>query len=258
MYSGVWPPLDASNNTPYGITNMFSSNRWILCNGGPATAPTWPDPLPSGVLNYAYTIPTGNVQGKITIGVPNSTITLTIPDLRGRFVMGYVGTTNFAYSGTISSANTTNQQLLAQTTNQTGINIQGVANYPGGINNFGGVMTQSISVNEMPSHLHTIPAHSHTMQHQHQIRSTYGTSGGNEQGTYIGRDNGVGGSGGRQVVSYVQEAATNAAFNPLITVENGTYNTGQVGPIDSGNKGDDLPRSKLPPYWVLAYIMRIG
>jgi microcystin-dependent protein len=262
MYSGNWPPLDASNNTPYGITNMFSSNRWILCDGGPATAPTFPTPLPSGILNYEYSIPnsTTNVQGKIIITVPNSTITLTIPDLRGRFVMGYIGTSNFAYGGTISSAQTANQQLLAQTTNQTGINIQGVAAYPGGIHNFGGVMTQSIVTTELPSHSHTIPAHSHSAQTNTNVVVTTQPVGG-QQNQFVTNVNWTEGdkTGGGQesIVWQVQTTRSAVSFANTTTATSATQ-ISQDAAKNTGDKGSDNPRSNLPPYWVLAYIMRIG
>jgi hypothetical protein len=252
MYSGTWPPDPSDIDF---MSNMYRTDCWILCDGG-ATYTKPSTPLPYGISNYTNTGLITNNNLVITLSNSNQK-TIKIPDLRGRFVMGYVGNTNFAYSGTIQSVQTTNQQLVAQAaTNQTGAIISGVANYPGGINNFGGVMTQALSVSEMPSHLHTIPSHSHTMQHTHQIRSNYASGVVSEQGTYLGRDNGVGGGGGRQVVSYLQDINT-GAFNPLTAIDPGG-STGSGGSGETGNKGGADSRSNLPPYWVLAYIMRIG
>jgi microcystin-dependent protein len=239
---------------------MFSSNRWILCDGGTATQPPWPSPLPSGVLSYAYTPPGGSVQGKIIIGVPNSTITLTIPDLRGRFVMGYVGTSNFAYSNTITSAQTTNQQLLAAQSNQTGATISGVANYPGGINNFGGVMTQSLILTDLPAHSHTIPSHNHTAQTATNVTvTTYAI--GAQQNQYvsgIAPTQGDKAQGGQEAI--VQSVAWSEVDVTFGNTANALSTTllSQDAAKNTGQEGNATPRSNLPPYWVLAYIMRIG
>jgi microcystin-dependent protein len=222
---------------------MYNTDYWILCDGGKSYVK--PTTVPSGINNYSQTI----TSNTLTITFSDlSVLNIKIPDLRGRFVMGYTGgpsgnSIDFSYNGTITDASNSTQKFVSQQLNQTSGIVQ-YTNYPGGINNFGGVMSQVISPSEMP-------AHSHTMPHSHIA------------GTIITPQ----GLGNNNLVSLFNQANTltdgttnqifiNSTFLPAPTF---TVNT----TVDTSNdstqqRGDGQFRTNLPPYWVLAYIMRIG
>jgi len=287
MYSGTWPPDPTDPIDRAFMSNMHRTDCWVLCDGGASY--TKPSPMPFGISNYSDA-PIANNNLVITLSNSNQK-TIKIPDLRGRFVMGYIGSliTNFAYSGTITSANATNQQLLASGANQTGATIAGVANYPGGINKFGGVMTQALASTELPAHSHNVPTHTHPMPHTHNIAHTHNMQHFHEYYTVQGSVTQIGGGGGKVAASTtaVLVNTSNASYTGISSNAAGSgqsfVNTNDIsnqtssdvstpdtsvnaqalvsgltgGPIGA-TVGQADPRSNLPPYWVLAYIMRIG
>ena len=279
MYSGSWPPDIPDREF---ISNMHRTDCWVLCDGG-ATY-TKPSPMPFGISNYSDTITNNNLV--ITLSNSNQK-TIKIPDLRGRFVMGYIGLSNFAYSGTITQGTpTATQTLLTAQQNQTGVNIGQYTTYSGGINSYGGVMSQALASTELPAHSHNVPTHTHPMPHTHNIAHTHNMQHFHEYYTVQGSVTQIGG-GGSKIASSTTAAlvnTSNASYTgPGLTSGQSFVNTGDIsnqtssavstpdtsvnaqaivsgltgGPIGA-TVGQADPRSNLPPYWVLAYIMRIG
>jgi microcystin-dependent protein len=243
MYSGVWPP---TQNKSY-VSNMYNTECWILCDGGKSYVK--PTTMPSGINNYSQSI----ISNTLTITFSDqSQMNVSIPDLRGRFVMGYTGgptgtPVDFSYNGTITSVNDNTQKFTSQQLNQTNANVQ-YNNYPGGINNYGGVMSQVITTSEMP-------AHSHNMSHSHNaITNTSSTIGNtNVANVYnFHKGNYYAGQGGAANAADRVMNATVGANSLIISTKIGVsnYPTQQIG-------GGQY-RSNLPPYWVLSFIMRIG
>ena len=224
MYSGYWPPKDITssltNNNIY-ITNYVNNNNWILCDGGASITIS---SLPTN-NNISYELSSTTIKTiKMFPRSSPSNLTpfeFTIPDLRGRFVLGCCKnnpddiTETFDYTSTIQGTVDATQKLDVRTSvSQTSTQLGTYTTYPGELNKYGGVMSQTISEPEMPSHNHTIavPTQYTTVQFQD-------------------------GSGGGR-----------AALN--VPVANAQYT--------SNSRGSTAYRSKLPPYWVLSYIMRIG
>jgi microcystin-dependent protein len=219
MYSGYWPPKDINSNTTNNlyITNFTNNNCWILCDGGESTTI---NSLPTNT-NISYelinSIPKSINMYSMPISSNISPFNFSIPDLRGRFVMGCCKndpndtTSTFDYTSTIQGTVDNSQKInILASSNQSLNQISNYSTYPGELNKYGGVMSQTITISEMPSHRHSY------------ADST--TQGSNADGNSAARG-----------VDVIADAQRNTGF-----------------------EGGNAYRSKLPPYWVLSYIMRIG
>jgi microcystin-dependent protein len=217
---------------------MYNPNYWILCDGG--TSYVQPTNVPSGINSYSSSI----TSNTLTITFSDlSVLNIKIPDLRGRFVMGHTGTTvDFSYNGTITDASNSTQKISSQQLNQTSGIVQ-YTNYPGGINNFGGVMSQVITKSEMP-------AHTHIMNHSHNATTTTNVQG-------ITPTSLISTYGNAQIY----KGGTNKGINQIIFSQVVPFQASpQISNYNDSTqqRGDGQFRTNLPPYWVLAYIMRIG
>ena len=232
MYSGYWPPKDITssltNNNIY-ITNYVNNNNWILCDGGESITIS---SLPTN-NNISYELSSTTIKTiKMFPRSSPSNLTpfeFTIPDLRGRFVLGCCKnnpddiTETFDYTSTIQGTVDSTQKLDVRTSaSQTSTQLGTYTTYPGELNKYGGVMSQVITQNEMPSHTHGISIVGETIAFYHQD---------NQFGS--GQKNGL------------DSAA------PLTKIDVNVQGQSQ-------QTGGNQYRSKLPPYWVLSYIMRIG
>jgi len=246
MYSGYWPPKDTNstpsliNNNVY-ITNFINNNNWILCDGGDSITIS---SLPTNT-NISYQL-IGTTPKSINMFPKPTTSNLSsfnfsIPDLRGRFVLGCCkndptnSDVTFNYTSTIQGTVHNSQKLdVFQSLNQTSLQISDYNTYPGELNKYGGVMSQTIIENEMPSHTHGLligGAVNIGVNIEHDIDSNL-NGGGARTMTRVWNGGGS---------NYTAQSSANFQYSG-----------------SSQQTGGNQYRSKLPPYWVLSYIMRIG
>jgi microcystin-dependent protein len=142
---------------------------------------------------------------------------VTTPDLRGRFVLGYNNIVDGA-----TGVNGTFSTETGLTNLGTGARVG--TNLAGGVGNNGGEINHTLTINEMPTHNHgvTDPGHNHTY------------SGVNSQ----------------QAGSTVFDDSADDVNRPVETT--GSSVTG----ITINNTGGSSPHNNLPPFYVLAYIMK--
>jgi hypothetical protein len=152
-------------------------------------------------------------------------------------------------------------------------------------------MTQSIITTELPAHSHTVAAHTHNiaahkhgmqhkhnMQHTHNYQHSHGISANTREASgtataladlpdgNVGNVKGNTGEPNAQTTAiasntYTQDALDNTVNSQAMPNTQGSdVNVTQqnTDALQTGQVGNGAPRSNLPPYWVLAYIMRIG
>ncbi len=150
----------------------------------------------------------------------------TAPDLSGRFIVGYK-TTSSATPVTVTTGKEENY---------------------GAIGNKGGETTHTLSETEMPDHTHTLNiATGGSHQHDALIDSggggSYGTNPGPGTSMWTDDDAGSGMSGGNPVANGI-----------LPTTFDGSHN--HAG-SSNGYTGGDTAHENRPPYFVLAFIIKL-
>ena len=154
---------------------------------------------------------------------------LKIPDLRGRFIVG---------AGT--------KKII--TRDQSGNFVEGTATHTYNLDSTGGADDVKASINEMPSHSHTLNI-KNDGNHQHDALIDAGGGGS------FGTDPGGGGSMWKDDDGGSEMSTNNPLANgKLPTTFNGSHNHNGSTMSDSGN---NEAHENRPPYYVLAYLIRV-
>jgi len=203
-----------NGTVPVGGIIMWSGTvappGWVLCTGGTHT----------------------NSRGR----------PFTIPNLSGRFIIGYASSGTYSNPGNLSSIN--------------GVDAGG--NQAG---SRGGSSTANLEINHLPSHNHSASISelehqhasggltiSHSGAHSHEIRGSSGLGGSSKFRRGSSNNNGY-------VSTRTDNASTNGSHQHWIT---GSTQFTDINPtISIGNRGNGNSFSIVNPYYVLAFIMRV-
>ena len=237
--SGVWREIAGTlDMTSYRINNLQDPSS----SADAATKSYVDNSIPvGGIIMWSGAGVTLPSNWKLCDGSTYGSI--TTPDLRGRFVLS--SATQTSANGSIGLAG----GLTART-----------------VNTIGGKETVALEVTHMPAHTHSVSAktgdYNGTAQdgdHGHPV-DVHSSPNGNPTKTYV-----PGGPQGQHIAyqfngqGTIEWRASNnpAPYVPTDNFSNGTRHNHKITVTES-SKGSDTAHENMPPFYVLAFIMRIS